>query len=76
MKKACCMVALCFISGGAARAQTGTSPQGGAAIYNGAAVCSSNPFHPVASVLARFLFLSLPLDAACPRFLPGRGSRH
>jgi hypothetical protein len=44
MKKACCMLVLCFISGGVARAQTSTSPQGGAAIYTGAAVCTSASF--------------------------------
>ena len=44
MKKACCMLDLCFISGGVARAQTSTSPQGGAAIYTGAAVCTSASF--------------------------------
>jgi hypothetical protein len=44
MKKAVWIVLLCGICWGTARAQTSTSPQGGAAIYTGAALCTSASF--------------------------------
>jgi hypothetical protein len=44
MKKICVFFVLCMLIATVASAQTSTSPQGGAAIYNHAAVCTSVAF--------------------------------